>query len=361
MATILISDAILKPYSSSSSPSPSSGVDEQSVNVCVYGSVIPLTVFDIVTHDCHIGILFVFKPPIPSNQVLKDALSKVLVHYPHLTGSLTDNMVRTSIILNNAGVSRTETYTPTTLAAQVPFDTSKYNRHLLPSVKGVGEEMVRGFDIQLFPCHDRLYVSQPRSPPKVEFDHGSIEFRKTNLDTATPVSSSSVETVIINYSAEFMNRLKVMVSNNAHQSYCTFECLLSHVWKKVTQVRISVNGRPRISEPAVNMEYFEGGNGKGTDYLQQTTPEFGSTLCPDLEVDSWLRFRFHDIDFGGGSPCRVIPPKSPFEGLVVFIPAGAEDGGVDVKLTLFAEHVRLFEKIAHSIDSNIYYPAKIGI
>ncbi|KAI3919930.1 hypothetical protein MKW98_001186 [Papaver atlanticum] len=214
-----------------------------------------------------------------------------------------------------------------------------------------------------------------------------------------------------------------MVSNNGHQSYSTFECLLSHVWKIVTQVRgldpeetsqvrISVNGRPRISEPAVNMEYFgnlvlwayprlevrellnesyadiarvihhevnrvnnryfksfidfgatidqEGGNGNKTDELQQTTPEFGSTLCPDLEVDSWLRFRFHDIDFGGGSPCRVIPPNSPFEGLVVFIPAGAEDGGVDVKLTLFAEHVPLFKKIAHSIDSNIY-PSKIGI
>jgi hypothetical protein len=25
---------------------------------------------------------------------------------------------------------------------------------------------------------------------------------------------------------------------------------------------------------------------------------FGKVLCPDMEVDSWLGFRFHDLDFG---------------------------------------------------------------
>ncbi|KAI3986698.1 hypothetical protein MKX01_014236, partial [Papaver californicum] len=38
------------------------------------------------------------------------------------------------------------------------------------------------------------------------------------------------------------------------------------------------------------------------DDLEATALEFGNTMCPNLEVNSWLRFRFHDLDFGGGSP-----------------------------------------------------------
>ncbi|KAI3848592.1 hypothetical protein MKX03_010302 [Papaver bracteatum] len=430
MANALITSAILKHYSSSLT---SSSVDEKSANFHSH-EIVPLTIFDKATHDCHEDVYLVFKPPMPSNEVLKDALSKVLVYYPHLTGRfVTDNLGRICIILNNAGVRITETYIPTTLDEQLPFDASKDGCHLIPSVKGV-EELCQvqlnrykcGGLVLGFTAHHRvadgqsiLYaVSQPRNPPRVEFDHGSIEFKKStiNLDNTVVFSSSSFETVIVNYSVELINKLKDMVSNNQDQRYSTFVCLLSHVWKKVTQarglgleessqVRIAVNGRHRISEPAVPMEYFGnlvlwayprlkvkelvnescayiaksirdevnrvndryfksfidfgatilqgGGDSDESDELQQTTPEFGSSLCPDLEADSWLGFQVHDIDFGSGSPCAIFPPSIPFEGLVVFIPAGTEDGGVDVKLTLFAEHARLFKKIAHSVDGKL--------
>ncbi|KAI3842301.1 hypothetical protein MKW98_026091 [Papaver atlanticum] len=437
MANELISNAILKHYSSSTS----SSVERKS------NEIITLTIFDKVTHDCHVGFYLVFRPPMPPNEVLKDALSKVLVHYPHLAGRfIVDNLGRACIILNNAGVRITETYFPTILVEQLPFDTSKDSSHLLPPVKGVKElcqiqlnryacgglvlgftfhhrvadgqslgcfflswsRLARGFDIDLVPYHDRYAVSQPRNPPRVEFDHGSIEFKKTtiNLDTTPMISSSSLETVIVNYSVEFINKLKVMVNNNLDERYSSFACLLSHVWKKVTQVRglgleessqvrIAVNGRTRISEPAVPMEYFGNlvlwayptlkvkellnesqgyiaqvihdevnrVNGRyfksfidfgAVEYqggeLQETIPELGSTLCPNLEVDSWLGFPVHDIDFGSGSPCAIVPPNSPFEGMVVFIPA---DGRVYVKLTLFAKHVSLFNKIAHSINGEL--------
>ncbi|RZC43896.1 hypothetical protein C5167_036843 [Papaver somniferum] len=424
---LLISNDILKHYSSSST---SASVDEKSVNIHSH-EIIPLTIFDEVTHDGHIGVYLVFKPPMPSNEVLKDALSKVLVHYPHLAGrSVTDNLGRTCIVLNNAGVRTVETCIPTTVAEQLLLDASEHTNHLLPSVHGVEElcqvqlnryacgglvlgftshhrvadgqsilgsffvswsRIVRGLDIKLLPHHNRLSLSQPRNPPRVEFDHGSIEFRKptTNLDTTMEFSSSSVETVFVNYSVEFVNKLKVMVNSRPSERYSTFACLLSHVWKKVTQVRglgleessqvrIAVNGRTRISEPAVPVEYF--GNlvlwayprlkvkellnelmhispkyfksfidfgatiNRSGDELQESTPEFGGTLCPNLEVDSWLGFPVHDIDFGTGSPCAMVHPSSPFEGLVVFKPAVTEDGGVDVKLTLFAEHEQCSER-----------------
>ncbi|KAI3947598.1 hypothetical protein MKW92_027180 [Papaver armeniacum] len=450
----IIRNAILKNHSSSST---SSKVHDQSVNIPSY-EIIPLTIFDKASHDGHIGVYLLFKPPMPSNEVLKEALSKVLVHYPHLSGRfITDNLGRKCIILNNAGVRIIETCIPTTVAEQLLFDTSKDSSHLCPSVEGVEElcqvqlnryacgglvlgftshhrvadghsilgsffvswsKMVRGLDIEVLPFHDRLAVSRPRNPPRVEFDHGSTEFKKTaiNLDTTPMVSSSSLETVTVNYSVEFINKLTVMVNNNPNQRYSTFACLLSHVWKKVTQVRglgleesshvrIAVNGRTRISEPAVPKEYFGnlvlwafprlkvkelineslayiaqairhevnrvddryfksfidfGAVVDQSDELQVTASELGSSVCPNLEVDSWLGFPVHDIDFGSGSPSAIILPGSPFEGLLIFIPASNDVGGVDVKLTLFAEHVHLFNKIAHSIDVKLN-PAEIAI
>ncbi|KAI3929358.1 hypothetical protein MKW92_001029 [Papaver armeniacum] len=437
MANASISNTILKHYSPSST---SSSVDEQSVNMPTH-EIVPLTIFDKATHDCHEDVYLVFKPPMPPNEVLKDALSKVLVHYPHLAGRfITDNLGRSCIILNNAGVRITETFNPTTLAEQLPFDMSKDSRHLLPPVKGVeelcrvqlnryacgglilsftshhrvadGQSILGSFmvswsrmclDIELLPHHDRLVVCQPRNPPRVEFDHGSIEFKKTrninrympttiNLNS-TPVISSSLETVIINYSAEFINKLKVMVNNNPYERCSTFA--LTQVrglgLEESSQVRIAeyfgnlvLWAYPRLKVKellneshayiakairdevnCVNDRYFKSfidfgstiyqGNGDDlkSEELQQTTPEFGSTLCPNLEVDSWLGFPVDGIDFGSGSPCAIMHPSTPFEGLVIFIPAGTEDGGVDVKVTLFTKHVTLFKKIAHSIDEKL--------
>ncbi|KAI3948846.1 hypothetical protein MKX01_022260 [Papaver californicum] len=281
---------------------------DQSVNILVEDVVIPLTIFDKVAFDLHVAVLYAFKPPMPSNEVLKDALSKVLVYYPHLAGRfITDDLGRTCIILNNAGARITETYIPTTLAEQLPFNPCKDVSHLLPPVEGVEElfqiqlnryacgglvigetshhrvadgqsmssffvawaRMVRGLNMETLPYHDRFVVSQPRNQPKIEFDHPSIEFKKTTVNPSTTPVFSPIEMVIINYSTEFINKLKAQVQEEnckPYQRYSTFECLLSHTWKKVTQargldldestqVRVAVNGRTRI-KPAVPMEYF---------------------------------------------------------------------------------------------------------
>ncbi|KAI3967213.1 hypothetical protein MKW92_028684 [Papaver armeniacum] len=448
MAIGLIDNTILKAGSSFQSLTT---LHDQSVNIPSEDVVIPLTIFDKAAFDLHVAVLYAFKPPMPSNEVLKDALSKVLVYYPHLAGRfITDDLGRTCIILNNAGVRITETYIPSTLAEQLPFNPSKDVSHLLPPVEGVEElfqiqlnryacgglvigetshhrvadgqsmssffvawaRMVRGLDIETLPYHDRFVVSQPRNQPKIEFDHPSIEFKKTTVNPETTPVFSSIETLIINYSTEFINKLKSKVVGencNPHKRYSTFECLLSHAWKKVTQargldleestqVRVAVNGRARI-KPAVPMEYFgnlvlwayptlkvkellqeshsyvakaihdevirvdnryfksfidfgattKGGDDEGGD-LEATAPEFGNTLCPNLEVDSWLRFQFHDLDFGGGSPCAFFPPNIPVEGLIIFLPTCSEDGGVDVVISLLPEHVPLFKQISHSMD-----------
>ncbi|KAK9151737.1 hypothetical protein Syun_010046 [Stephania yunnanensis] len=414
-------------------------------------TLVPLTIFDKAAFDLHVAVLYAFRPPMPSNEVMKEALSKVLEYFPHLAGRFTtDGNGKTCIVLNSAGVRVTETYLPTTLSEQLPFEPSKEVNHLLPPVEGVEEyllliqlnryacgglvigqaahhrvsdgqsmsaffdawaKLVRGLNVDPLPYHDRLGITAPRNPPIVEFDHHSIEFKKTDDVPDTPVPLSSIENLSINFSNEFINKLRAkVVDKNENQTGChrytTFECLLAHVWKKATrareshydewtQVRVAVNGRARM-KPPVPMEFF--GNlvlwaypklmvrevlhesyayvakaihdavtkvdhryfqsfidfGKVTSgeekELDATAPEIGNTLCPNLEADSWMRFQFHELDFGGGGPCAFYPSNLPVEGLFIFLPSCQEGGGVDVVMSLLPRHVLQFKKISHSLE-----------
>jgi hypothetical protein len=91
------------------------------------------------------------------------------------------------------------------------------------------------------------------------------------------------------------------------------------------------------------------GGGGGGD-LVATAAAAGTMLCPDLEVDSWLGFRFHQMDLGTGSPAAFLPPDLPVEGLMVFVPSRAAKGGVDVFMAVAEHHVEAFERIIYSLE-----------
>ncbi|KAL6642998.1 hypothetical protein ACP70R_021179 [Stipagrostis hirtigluma subsp. patula] len=89
---------------------------------------------------------------------------------------------------------------------------------------------------------------------------------------------------------------------------------------------------------------------RGGEELAATAPTPGTAFCPNLEVDSWLGFRFHDLDFGGGPPCAFLTPDIPIEGLMVFVPSCAAKGGVDLFMALDEEHVHAFKQICYSMN-----------
>jgi shikimate O-hydroxycinnamoyltransferase len=84
--------------------------------------------------------------------------------------------------------------------------------------------------------------------------------------------------------------------------------------------------------------------------LESTAATPGVSFRPDLEVDSWLGFRFHNLDFGHGPPCAFLPPDIPIEGILIFVPSTSTKGGVDLFMTLDDHHVEAFKHIFHSID-----------
>ncbi|KAG0447440.1 hypothetical protein HPP92_028325 [Vanilla planifolia] len=255
------------------------------------------------------------------------------------------------------------------------------------------------------PFLDRAAIVVPRNIPRVEFNHREVEFRPPvdSFHEATDATATfKVENLKVFFPSDFIARLKALVPE---RRCSTFEVLLSHLWRviskarglpesQVTKVRVAVNGRARM-RPVVPAEFFgnlvlwahptatvrelaaEGGGLANAvriineavervddryfrsfiDFgevecgdMEATAPATGSVLCPNLEVDSWLRFNFHDIDFGSGSPCSFLPPNLPVEGLMLFVPLTKEKDGVDVFIALAAEHVGLFIENCYSLD-----------
>ncbi|XP_068660852.1 tryptamine hydroxycinnamoyltransferase 1-like [Aristolochia californica] len=439
MSVKVIKTGILKPASSPSPPSAAFPNDK-----------ISLTIFDKAAFDLHVAVLYAFQPPMPDNEAMKEGLSKVLNYFPHLAGRfILDEQHRPCLHLNGAGVRVIETYVETTLAERLPLDPSEELRQLRPPIEDVKEllqiqlnrfacgglvigqtahhrvadgqsmsaffvswaRLVRGLEVDPLPYHDRGAIAIPRNPPRCEYNHRDIEF-KGSYSCSPPltlISVSSIDNMVVRFSPNFVSNLKQTIAeDNPGLRYSTFECLLTHLWKKVTlarglredettQVRVAVNGRARM-KPTVPMEYFgnvvlwaypklkmkdlinksygfvvktihdavakidekyfqsfvdfgellKGEEGEGV--LEGTAPEIGNSLSPNLEVDSWLRFQFHDLDFGGGAPCAFLPPNLPVEGLLIMVPSCKEKGGIDVYMSLSPDCGVLFRQISYSLD-----------
>ncbi|CAN6288327.1 unnamed protein product [Urochloa humidicola] len=254
------------------------------------------------------------------------------------------------------------------------------------------------------PFTDRSAIAIPRDPPTPTFDHRNTEFRGNDDHShhSYPVIPlERIKNLTVHFSDDFVAALK------SRARCSTFQCLLAHAWKKVTaardlppetptQIRVAVNCRPRAHPPAP-AEYFgnmvlwafprmparevlsssyaavagairdavarvdagyvqsfvdfgEAAERAGEEELASTAAGLGTAFCPDLEVDSWLGFRFHDLDFGHGPPCAFLPPDLPVEGLMIFVPSCAAKGGVDLFLALDVDHVEAFKQICYSMD-----------
>uniref|UniRef100_A0A0E0ICE3 Uncharacterized protein n=1 Tax=Oryza nivara TaxID=4536 RepID=A0A0E0ICE3_ORYNI len=262
------------------------------------------------------------------------------------------------------------------------------------------------------PSLDRAITGVPRSPPAPVFDHRSIEFKVGNKSSdssgaaaaAVDMPMEKITNIGVHFTAKFVAELKARVGGRCS----TFECVLAHAWKKITaarglkpeeftRVRVAVNCRRRANPPAPadlfgNMvlwafprlqvrrllsssyrdvvgairaavarvdaeyiqsfvDYVEAADARGEE-LAATAPEPGETLCPDLEVDSWLGFRFHEMDLGTGPPAAVLSPNLPVEGLMILVPASGGGGGVDLLVALADDHAQAFEQICYSLEEH---------
>ncbi|KAJ4803347.1 HXXXD-type acyl-transferase family protein [Rhynchospora pubera] len=263
-----------------------------------------------------------------------------------------------------------------------------------------------GMHVLATPFLDRGAICIPRKIPRTSFDHANIEFKKRVFNSIfdSGTSRNKAQNFTLHFSMDFISKLMALVPGG-----CTkFEGLLSHLWKKITaargvketdftEIKIAVNCRGRV-KPAVPMNFFGNmvlwayprlcvkdlltwsyaqvamvirkavaqlddtyiksfidfgaiASEKGEE-LSVTYPAPATSLSPHLEIDSWLGFRFSDLDFGYGPPSSFFQPNEPIEGSMEFSPSCKERGGVDVFLALSEDHIYVFRQICYSIEES---------
>ncbi|XP_050230354.1 agmatine coumaroyltransferase-2-like [Mercurialis annua] len=227
-----------------------------------------------------------------------------------------------------------------------------------------------------------------------------------------PFCNKSTDDIVIRkitFTLDFLSKLKARVSNGR----TTFEVLVAHIWRTITKahgldgsknvhVRISVDGRTRMNprvpnaffgnlvlwaypttsidnllrEPLaytaqlihdnitkLNHNYFQSfidfstlkvkedgliplvekeGEDSVTDYILKQ--------YPNIDVYSWLNLPFNELDFGGGRPNLFMPSYSAMEGVIFIAHSPTSDGSIVAYVTLFKEHMTLFEQSIYSLD-----------
>ncbi|KAL6646978.1 hypothetical protein ACP70R_014415 [Stipagrostis hirtigluma subsp. patula] len=406
---------------------------------------VPLTAFDRASTDGYIPAVFAWDAlAAPGNDAVVAGLLAAVARYPHLAGRMAvDGGGRKCLHLNEAGVLVVEATADVDLAdALAHGGVSAHANELYPEAdKERADEPL--FQVQLTryrcgglvigtvcqhlvadgqsmsffytawaaavrtgaatlppPFTDRAAMAVPHSPPAPAFDHQNTEFRRESSRPYPVLPMDRIKNLSVHFPEEFIAGLK---ARGGGRRCSTFQCLLAHVWKKITaardlapdeltHVRVAVNCRGRAVPPVpadsfgnmvlwafprmragellsssyaavvgairdavarVDADYiqsFVDFGEVGGQELESTAATPGTAFCPDLEVDSWLGFKFHDLDFGGGPPCAFLPPDLPLEGLIIFVPSCLAKGGVDVFMALHDEHVDPFKQICYSMD-----------
>ncbi|KAJ8768071.1 hypothetical protein K2173_021011 [Erythroxylum novogranatense] len=273
---------------------------------------IPLSVFDQVTYDTHVAVIYAYRPPTPSNTTIELGLRRALSEYREFAGRLGENANGDRVIfLNDKGVRFVEASFDGQLDRLMPLKPSSVLLTLHPRLSGVEEllqvqltrfscgslvvgfstnhlvadghstsnflvawgKTCRGLDVSPLPLHDRT-IFKPRKPPSFEFEHRGVEFKiKSPIKDFPGEADYFLDDIVMHkahFTVEFLSKLKAKASQsngaNNDKPYSTFESLVAHLWRSITkargvsaletsQIRISVNGRMRLN-PRVPNEYF---------------------------------------------------------------------------------------------------------
>ncbi|RLN23898.1 agmatine coumaroyltransferase-2-like [Panicum miliaceum] len=233
--------------------------------------------------------------------------------------------------------------------------------------------------------------------------------KKSAISDADADADDEVVVHKVHFSREFIAKLKSQASPpGTHRPCSTLRCVVAHLWRCVTAARglgagvstsvcIAVDGRVRMTPPVpegytgnvvlwarptatardlvtrplqhavelinrglarVNESYFRSfvdfasSGAVEEEGLVPTADAADTVLSPNIEVDSWLRMPFYELDFGGGRPFFFMPSYVAVEGLLIILPSYFGDGSIDAYVPLFSRHMDNFKNLCYSMSLN---------
>ncbi|TKV92030.1 hypothetical protein SEVIR_9G137200v4 [Setaria viridis] len=265
------------------------------------GESVPLNVFDRVTYDVYIAVIYAFRPPNPPNAALEQGLARALAVYREWAGRLGDGPDgRPAVLLSDAGARFVEAAVDAPLARSMPFKPSPELLRLHPSIDGGPVEELVQVQLTRFTCGslvvgftahhrvadgqatgnflvawglatrrlpagplpvcDRATRFQPRDPPRVEFPHRGTEYHlpaakrhgSEDVDEEEEIGGAAHDKIKVHkvlFTKEFVARLKARASSSPgpdlpppptaqqRRGYSTFESVVGHLWRTVTAAR----------------------------------------------------------------------------------------------------------------------------
>uniref|UniRef100_A0ACD5UVS4 Uncharacterized protein n=1 Tax=Avena sativa TaxID=4498 RepID=A0ACD5UVS4_AVESA len=211
----------------------------------------------------------------------------------------------------------------------------------------------------------------------------------------------------VHLSREFISKLKAQAAVGTRRPYSTLQCVVAHLWRSMTKARgldggattsvaIAVDGRGRMSPQVpdgytgnvvlwarptatarelvtrpvkhavelisrevarINDGYFKSfidfassGEVEKERLVARADAAEMVLTNTNIEVDSWLRIPFYDMDFGGGRPFFFMPSYLPVEGLLILLPSFLGNGSVDAYVPLFSRDMDTFKNYCYTLD-----------
>ncbi|XP_062199642.1 putrescine hydroxycinnamoyltransferase 3 [Phragmites australis] len=267
---------------------------------------IPLSIFDRVTYNMQMAIIYAFPPPAPSTAAIEKGLATVLAEYRAFAGQLGEAPDGTpAVLLNDRGARLVEASVDADLVDMAPAKPTPELLRLHPDLEEELEEVVvlqltrfrcgslavgftsnhvaadghatsnflvawgratRGLPMGLPPVHHQEGLFKPRSSPRVEYDHRNREYYRPT-PTEKHGHGEGVENIVIHkahLTKDFIAGLRAKASEGRGRPFSRFETILAHLWRTMTRarglnpdetstIRLSVDGRHRLGLPA---EYF---------------------------------------------------------------------------------------------------------
>ncbi|CAN6198764.1 unnamed protein product [Urochloa humidicola] len=264
---------------------------------------IPLSVFDRVTFNMQMAIIYAFPPPAPSRAAIEKGLALVLAEYRAFAGQLGESPDGTpALLLNDRGARFVEAEVDADLVDMAPAKPTPELLRLHPDLEQELQEVVllqltrfrcgslavgftsnhvaadghatsnflvawgratRGLPMGLPPVYHQAGIFKPRATPRVEHDHRNREYRPAGAEE----EHGDAENIVIHkahFTKDFIATLRGKASEGRGRPFSRFETILAHLWRTMTrarglnpeetsQIRLSVDGRHRLGLPN---EYF---------------------------------------------------------------------------------------------------------